>query len=162
VLDLHEFLHPDLQIIGEHDWSSGHPKTQNLALNSASVNKSWGSSQPKMRTSESLDGHCVGTAEANVRHDGKSPRRWSLPEKPGWTKVDCHVHPGDKHVAVFGEDDPPPPPFMNWMRRCMAENKPRKKRTRSKQKEKARQAKKAGRGRGRGREKWCWSWSRPD
>ena len=33
VLDLHECLHPCLQIVGEHDWSSGHSKAQNLALN---------------------------------------------------------------------------------------------------------------------------------
>jgi hypothetical protein len=84
VLDLHECLHPDLQIIGECDWSSGHSKAQNFALNSTSMNKNWGGSQPKMRTSGSLDEHCVGTATANMWHDGKSPL--SRPPHPAGPK----------------------------------------------------------------------------
>jgi hypothetical protein len=39
VLDLHECLHPDLQIIGEYDWSSGHSKAQNLALKVTVINE---------------------------------------------------------------------------------------------------------------------------
>ena len=108
MLDLFECLHPNLQIVGEYDWSSGHSKAQNLALNSISMNKSWGGRQPKMRTSESVDEHCVGKGEANMWHDGKPTRSWSLTEKPGWTKVDCRVRAGMEHVAVFVEGDPPP------------------------------------------------------
>ena len=78
VLDLYECLYPHLQIVGECDWSSGHPKAQSLALNSVSMNKSWGGSQPKMRTSEALDEHCVGTATANG-----SRTKWPLTSKPG-------------------------------------------------------------------------------
>jgi hypothetical protein len=83
VLDLFECLHPNLQIVGECDWSSGRSKAQNLALNSTSMNKSWGGRQPKMRTSESVDEHCVGMGEANMWCDVKPTRSWSLTEKPG-------------------------------------------------------------------------------
>ena len=148
VLDLFECLHPNLQIVGEYDWSSGHSKAQNLALNSISMNKSWGGRQPKMRTSESVDEHCVGRGEANMWHDGKLTRSWSLTEKPGWTKVDCRVRAGMKHVAVFMEGDPPP---FYELDAPLDDREQTEAEVRAVEKKRAdAKAKKAGRGRGRG------------
>ena len=64
VLDLYECLFTQYQIIGEYDWSSGHSKAREIALNSLTMNVKWGGKQPRMRTSEKLDEHCVGNGEA--------------------------------------------------------------------------------------------------
>ena len=101
-----------------------------------------------MRTSEALDGHCVGTATANMWHNG-GRTEWSLTSKPGWTKIDCRVYAGDQHVATFQEGDPPPFYQLDAPLRDREQTDEEVRAVENRRA--AARAKKAGRGRGRGR-----------
>ena len=61
MLDCFEVLYPDWQLKIEIDWSSGHAKYREGALNAKSMNAGWGGTQPIMRDS-ALCVECINLA----------------------------------------------------------------------------------------------------
>ena len=115
VLDMYEVLYPKYQIIGEYDWSSGHSKSRDLALNSITMGVKWGGKQADMRDAVNLDDHSLGNADAFMWHS-PAKDKWSLTPIARWTKVDCRVRKGQNQTATFTVDADgatPPPPFYD-------------------------------------------------
>ena len=85
MLDLFDFLYPQYQLLVEIDWSAGHSKHRDGALNAVTMNVSYGGSQPVMR------GTTIERELGFLGHDSESV-----------LKV------GDTQRMVFVDMDPPP------------------------------------------------------
>lgn len=84
MLDLFDFLYPQYQLLVEIDWSAGHSKHRDGALNALAMNVGYGGSQPMMR-------------------DTKIERELGfLGDHQHFVKV------GDVQRMVFVDTDPPP------------------------------------------------------
>ena len=82
LVDCFEILYPELQLLFEVDWSSGHSKSKEDGLNANAMNGAWGGKQPCMRSTRIQEEESLGEG----------------------TKLKV----GDVQHMVFQHDDDPP------------------------------------------------------
>eukprot|EP00733_Pompholyxophrys_punicea_P000119 Pompholyxophrys_punicea_v1_NODE_18_length_5920_cov_44.741176.p1 type:complete len:649 gc:universal NODE_18_length_5920_cov_44.741176:695-2641(+) len=93
LIDVFEFLYPELQLIGEFDWSSGHADHKVDGLNPANMNATFGGKQKILRNTVVL-ADCLGEQAAIVKFDGRV--------------FDLKLKPGEVQSMIFLPGDPPP------------------------------------------------------
>jgi hypothetical protein len=107
-------LHPHFQLIIEMDWSSGHSKKADGALDSANTGMKFGGKKPPQRASKITSG-CFGPAARNkkmwfnkytrgqrgVNRAGGRTGVWSLTKTSGAVEVSVGVEEGKEQLMVF-------------------------------------------------------------
>ena len=101
IIDCIHVLYPGYQVVVEVDWSAGHAKKAEGALNANDMNMTVGGKQTHLRpgTGSTVSEGCLGPSPATLRQrmpDG------SIKE------IDCKLKPGQTQHFTFKEGDPPP------------------------------------------------------
>jgi hypothetical protein len=100
IMDCVHVMYPDYQVVIEVDWSSGHAKKSEGALNANEMNMNHGGKQPEMRLGKGsiVTAHCLGPHSAVLRNESPT----------GSTPMDCKLRMGQVQHFVFQQGDPPP------------------------------------------------------
>lgn len=111
MIDLHLYLYPGYQMLGEFDHSGTHLKKADDALTTSKMGMRFGGKQAHLHDSQ-LTAGCVGDGAAFLWHDDDRTT-WSLTAVDGWTCIDCRLYAGDTQHFDFdllSDARPPPPP----------------------------------------------------
>lgn len=100
IMDCIHALYPGYQVVIEVDWSSGHAKKAEGALNANDMNMNYGGKQPSMRPEEGsrMTPACLG----------QYPAVLVLHDPAGTTHKDCRLQVGQVQQFTFQPGDPPP------------------------------------------------------
>ncbi|CAM9599800.1 unnamed protein product, partial [Pylaiella littoralis] len=108
VLDVYEFLEPDMQVVVEVDHSAGHAKQREDGLHVSNMNVKYGGKQKVLRDTVMVEG-CLGPGEAKMYFaNGK----WSTQFSEGAVCIDQKLKMGETQTSTFAVGAPPP--FYDW------------------------------------------------
>ncbi|CAM9872720.1 unnamed protein product, partial [Pylaiella littoralis] len=104
VLDVYEWLEPDVQVVVEVHHSSGHAKHREDGLHVSNMNVKYGGKQKVLRDSVMTEG-CVGPEEAK-RYFANG--KWSTQISEGAVCIDQKLNVGETQTSTFAVGAPPP------------------------------------------------------